>query len=153
MALHFWPPRLADALRDGTLRDRDKFVYVAAGSVLATGLSRLRATAWTREVLVFDLACLVIVLGGAFWAYSMNKRGDGHQFVERFFLLSVPLSLATYLLFFGFYYGFGLLAAAAGLLEQWPRLAATAAASLLALVITYWWLGKLMLRASLPRTA
>jgi hypothetical protein len=153
VALHLWPPSLADALRDGTLRDRDKLVYVAAGSVFATGLNRLRASAWTAEVLVFDLACLAIVLGGVFWSHSMNKRGDGRHFVERFYLLAVPVSLATYILFFGLYYGLGLLAAAAGLLEQWPRTAATVVSALLALVITYWWLGKLMLRASLARTA
>ena len=128
-------------------------MYVAAGSVLATSLNRLRAAAWTREVLLFDLACLVIVIGGVVWSYSMNKRGDGSQFVERFFLLSVPVSIATYAVFFGFYYGLGLIAAAAGLLDRWPRVTATAVASFLALVISYWWLGRLMLRASLPRTA
>lgn len=152
MALHVWPPRLAEALRDGTLRDRDKLVYVAAGSVLATSLNRLRTTAWTREVLLFDLACLFVVLGGVVWSYSMNKRGDGRQFVERFFLLSIPVSIATYAVFFGLYYGLGLIAAAAGSMDRWPRLTATAVASLLALMTTYWWLGRLMLRASLPRT-
>ncbi len=59
--------------------------------------------------------------------------------------------LGTYVLFFGFYYCMGLLAAAFCLLEQWPWRPATASASLLAIAISYWWLGKLMLRASSPR--
>jgi len=151
MALHLWPPRLADALRDGTLRDRDKLAYVAIGAVLGTAINRLRSTPWSREVLLFDLAALVVVLGGIFWSYFMNRRGDGGHFVERYTLLSVPLYLGTCILFYCFYYGIGLLAAAFGLLDQWPRRTATATASLLALALSYWWLGRLMLRASSTR--
>ena len=153
MGLHLWPPRLADALREGTVRDQDKLVYVAAASVLAVTVNRLRAGSWTREVLMFDVACIAVVLAGVFWSYRVNQRGDGRQFVERFFLLSVPVSLVTYLLFFAFYYGLGLMAAAGGSLDRWPSFAATAVASLLALIVTYWWLGTLMRRASMPRTA
>jgi hypothetical protein len=151
MALHLWPPRLADALRDGTLRDRDKLAYVAIAAVLGTLIRTFRSTPWSREVLLFDLASLVVALGGLFWCYSMNRRGDGRQFVERYALLTVPLYLGTYVLFIGFYYGMGLLAAALGLLDQWPWRTATGTASLLALAISYWWLGTLMLRAASPR--
>src|SRR3954471_21655836 len=135
-------------MRDGTLRDRDKLAYIGVGAVLGTLIRTFRATVWTQEVMLFDLASVVVALGGLFWSYTLNRRGDGREFVERYALLTVPLYLATYVLFFGFYYGMGLLAAALGLLEQWPWRAATGTGSLLALGISYWWLGRLMLRAS-----
>jgi hypothetical protein len=137
-------------MREGTLRDRDKLAYVAIAVVLGTLIRSFRSTPWSREVLLFDLASVVVGLGGIFFCYSMNRRGDGRQFVERYALLSVPLYLSTYVLFFSLYYGMGILAAL-GRLEHWPWRTATGTASLLALAISYWWLGKLMLRASSPR--
>jgi hypothetical protein len=154
VAIYLWPPRLADALRDGALSESDKLVYLAAGVVLSTAAARLRAAAAvSRPVLLFDLMYAILIVAGVLWCYRANRRGDGQRFIERFVILSVPVSIATYLVFFATYYGLGVGAALAGALDRWPQLAATLVASLIATVTTYWWLGRLVYRAAAARTA
>jgi hypothetical protein len=153
VAIYLWPPRLADALRDGTLRESDKLVYLAAGVVLSTAAARLRAAPVSRTALLFDLMYAILIVAGVLWCYRANRRGDGQRFVERFVILSVPVSIATYLVFFATYYGLGVVAALTGALDRWPQLAATLVASLVATVTTYWWLGSLVYRAAAARTA
>jgi hypothetical protein len=63
------------------------------------------------------------------------------------------VSVGTYVLFYGLYFALGLLAYATGQLEHWPRTLATAVTALLALSAFYWWLGRLIARVSMHRTA
>src|SRR3989344_6753381 len=102
--MHFWNiSALAQELREEKLTERDKMKYVLAlfllGNIFFYGAQGLYVSAGFLLALEV-LAVIAITVGGIIWCYAANAKGDNKSFVERFVVLSLPVTVR--LLTFGF---------------------------------------------------
>lgn len=89
--------RLADDLRHDRLSERQKVGYLMASLAFTTLFSRspgLLSDGLTVASAAAMLAFVALSLGGIWYCFTANARGDGRAFIERFFCLNLPILLA-----------------------------------------------------------
>ncbi|HEV7591363.1 MAG TPA: hypothetical protein VGO40_24835 [Longimicrobium sp.] len=97
--------RLADELREDALSEKDKLGYllaivVIAGLVGGASGPAFRTPIWAATALLQ----LVISLGGIWYCFAANERGDGRSFIERYVCLGFPLGIWWIGAYYGFYF-------------------------------------------------
>lgn len=88
--------RLADDLRHDRLSERQKVGYLMGSIVFTILFSRspgLLSGGWTLASVVGLLVYVALSLGGIWYSFTANARGDGQAFIERFFCLNLPILL------------------------------------------------------------
>jgi hypothetical protein len=90
--------RAAAALRTRQLSERDKFDHLIAASALQFLVARyaLLVRGQTVAGVVIVLALFGITVWGIARAFRLNQMGDGVQFLERYVVLAVPLTIQFY---------------------------------------------------------
>jgi hypothetical protein len=96
---------LADELRRDELSEKQKLAYMVAMVVVGLLLGRSAGMEpWTLLGAAVALLQLGIAVGGVWYCFAANQRGDGRSFIERFVCLGVPLwiwwAVANYTLYF-----------------------------------------------------
>jgi hypothetical protein len=103
MAVHFWSTRKARTqLSTNSLSQRDAAGYMFVSSLIYTYV--VYATAWGGRyqhwTMLFEAVVVVVITGfGVHECYSANGGRAGRDFVHRFCVLGVPLSLRLLVLF------------------------------------------------------
>jgi hypothetical protein len=97
--------RLADELREDALSETQKLAYLIAMAAIGLLLGRSSGMGpWTLLGAAVALLQLGIAVGGVWYCFAANQRGDGRSFIERFVCLGVPLwiwwAVANYTLYF-----------------------------------------------------
>lgn len=111
--MHFWNTNaLIQELREEKLTERGKMKYALAlfllGNVFFYGAQGLYSS--TGFLLVLEmLAVLAITVGGVVWCYLTNAKGDNKSFVERFIVLSLPITIRLFVLGFIVYVAYVIL--------------------------------------------
>lgn len=93
--------RAASALREETVSESEKFQYLLVAAALQSlvGKAALIVRGQTVGGVVVVLAILGVTLWGLWQAFATNQRGDGVRFLERYIVLSVPLTFQFYTLY------------------------------------------------------
>jgi hypothetical protein len=110
------PSRLASALAAGELSERAKFHYLLLWALIGILIEERAGSwdGWSRLRVVFVVTSLLITVVGLLACFGANARGDNRAFLERYVCLSVPLSIATYGLYYAIYYGMAAVGVAVG---------------------------------------
>ena len=95
------PQRVAIALRDDTLTEREKlnFLWVLIALSAIFGEDSILTDFWSLPS-AYGLLLLApwgIQVWGIIASYRVNRQGDNQNFVERFICLTVSLSIRVYL--------------------------------------------------------
>lgn len=153
------PRRLAVALATGRLTEREKFHYLLISAVIGLLVpSQFEGwSGWTRLRAAFVAIGLLITLVGLVACFRANARGDDRAFLERYLCLSVPLGIATYVLYVLLYYGLAVAGLAVGWVEtdvhNWNRDLMSLVSSMGALALFFVWMRALIMTASGARVA
>ena len=99
------PQRIADALKNNLLTEKEKLFFVAA--ILVNYLFGTRSL-----IFQFGLYALIefaFAVGGVWLCFRENSRGDNRQFIERFLCLQTAIAIRVYSVVFAIYYLLGFL--------------------------------------------
>lgn len=113
----FQPPqRVAIALRDNTLSEREKLNFVWMSIAIAAVFGETSILSALARPDVYELILWGILIWGVAASFRANRRGDNQNFIERLLCLTTSLSIRPYLI------GFVLAAVTYSVMTYWPPL-------------------------------
>lgn len=93
--------RLATALRQDRLSERQKLAYLLVGLTLQFFIPRTGLVFRGQTVLGLTLGLLLlgVMLWGTWRTFALNQQGDGAHFLERYLVLGLPVMIQAYVRF------------------------------------------------------
>jgi hypothetical protein len=98
------PQRIADALKNNLLTEKEKFRFFLA-AILVNGIFGTRS--FIFEFNFYTLIEFGLTIGGTWWCFQENSQGDNRQFLERFICLQASIAIRIYTIVGLLYYLLG----------------------------------------------
>jgi len=99
--IHWDTKKLAVALKNKTLKENEKLMYLLASSISFAVLLFMASLPPGESNQVYlvtsTLMSLIVLIAGLFIAFQRNANGDNRAFIERVICLSWPLGVKQFL--------------------------------------------------------
>lgn len=98
------PQRIANDLKNNLLTEQEKFYFILAGIILN---GTYGTVSFINSFSIYTLIEYALMIGGSWWCFQENSRGDNRQFLDRFICLQTAISIRVYLVVYGLYFLLG----------------------------------------------
>ncbi len=98
------PKRIANDLKNNLLTEQEKFYFILAGIIFN---GTYGTVSFINNFSIYTLIEYALTIGGSWWCFQENSRGDNRQFLDRFICLQAAISIRVCLVIYGLYFLLG----------------------------------------------